>query len=159
MVLASGAERRQQDLPSPCTTPSCNHYWCMRGFPGGTSGKEPTCQCRKHETWVRSWVRKSPWRRKWQPTPVFLPGESHGLRSLAGYSSWGHRDGYDWSDLPCWCMKQKEETIWAWKEENQFCFTDCLHEHIHPVFTSSLNIPAPSSTVYSAFLQINFFLN
>ena len=33
------------------------------------------------------WVRKIPWRRKWQPTPVFLPGESHGQRSLAGYSS------------------------------------------------------------------------
>ena len=33
-----------------------------------------------------SWVRKIPWRRKWQPTPVFLPGESHGQRSLVGYS-------------------------------------------------------------------------
>ena len=34
------------------------------------------------------WVRKIPWRRKWQPTPVFLPGESHGQRSLVGYSLW-----------------------------------------------------------------------
>ena len=34
------------------------------------------------------WVRKSPWRRKWQPTPIFLPGKSHGLRSLVGYSPW-----------------------------------------------------------------------
>ena len=33
-----------------------------------------------------SWVRKIPWRREWQPTPVFLPGESHGQRSLVGYS-------------------------------------------------------------------------
>ena len=33
-----------------------------------------------------------PWRRKWQPTPVFLPGESHGQRSLAGYSPWGPRE-------------------------------------------------------------------
>ena len=32
------------------------------------------------------------WRRKWQPTPVFLPGESHGQRSLAGYSPWGHKE-------------------------------------------------------------------
>ena len=38
------------------------------------------------------WVRKSPWRRAWQPTPVFLPGESHGQESLAGYSPWGHKD-------------------------------------------------------------------
>ena len=36
-----------------------------------------------------SWVRKIPWRRKWQPTPVFLPGKSHEQRSLAGYSPWG----------------------------------------------------------------------
>ena len=36
------------------------------------------------------------WRRKWQPTPVFLPGESHGQRSLVGYSPWGHSVRYDW---------------------------------------------------------------
>ena len=35
------------------------------------------------------WVRKNPWRREWLPTPVFLPKESHGQRSLAGYSPWG----------------------------------------------------------------------
>ena len=38
-----------------------------------------------------SWVRKMPWSRKWQPTPLFLPGKSHGQRSLAGYSPWGHK--------------------------------------------------------------------
>ena len=37
------------------------------------------------------WVRKIPWRRKWQSTPVFLPGEFLGQRSLVGYSPWGHR--------------------------------------------------------------------
>ena len=42
-------------------------------------------------TW-KSWVRKIPWRREWQPTPVFLPGKSQGLRSLAGYSSWGRKE-------------------------------------------------------------------
>ena len=41
------------------------------------------------ETWVNPWVGKIPWRRKWQPTPVFLPGKSHGQRRLTGYSSWG----------------------------------------------------------------------
>jgi len=35
-----------------------------------------------------SWVGKIPWRRKWQPTPVFLPGKFHGQRNLAGYSPW-----------------------------------------------------------------------
>ena len=49
--------------------------------------KEPTCQCRrskKHR--LNPWVGKIPWRRKWQHTPVFLPRESHGQRSLEGYS-------------------------------------------------------------------------
>ena len=47
------------------------------------------------EMWVDPWVRKILWRRKWQPTPVFLPGEFHGQRSLAGYSSWGRRVIHD----------------------------------------------------------------
>ena len=38
------------------------------------------------------WVGKIPWRRKWQPTPVFLPGKSHGQRNLTGYSPWGHKE-------------------------------------------------------------------
>ena len=38
------------------------------------------------------WVRKVPWRKKWQPTPVFLPGKSHGWGSLVGYSPWGHKE-------------------------------------------------------------------
>ena len=41
---------------------------------------------------VDPWVGKIPWRRTWQPTPVFLPGESHEQRSLAGYSSWGYKE-------------------------------------------------------------------
>ena len=54
---------------------------------GDTSGKEPACQCRgRKRLQFEPWVRKIPWRRAWQPTPVFLPGESHGQRSLAGYS-------------------------------------------------------------------------
>ena len=60
------------------------------GFPGGTSGKEPACQCRRHKRCgFDPWVGKIPWRRAWQPTPGFLPGESHGQRSLAGYSPQG----------------------------------------------------------------------
>ena len=44
------------------------------------------------EIWVQSWVGKIPWRRKWQPTPVFLPRKSQGQRSLVGYSPWGHKE-------------------------------------------------------------------
>ena len=61
---------------------------CMYGFPWWLSGKEFTYQCRRHA--FNPWVRKIPWRRKWQPTPVFLPGKSHGQRSLAGCSPWDH---------------------------------------------------------------------
>ena len=58
------------------------------GFPGNC-GKESTCQCKKHRRrGFFPWVGKIPWRRKWQPTPVFLPGKSHGQRSLACYSPW-----------------------------------------------------------------------
>ena len=58
-------------------------------FPGGSDGKESICQCRRHG--FDPWVRKIPWRRKWQPTPVSLPGKSYGQRSLVGYSPWGHK--------------------------------------------------------------------
>ena len=48
------------------------------------------CWCRRHK--FNPWVRKTPWRRKWQPTPVFLPEKSHGQRSLVGYSPWGCKE-------------------------------------------------------------------
>jgi len=58
-----------------------------RGFPGGASGKEPACQCKRYKrNRFDPWVRNIPWRREWQPTPVFLPGESQRQRSLAGYT-------------------------------------------------------------------------
>ena len=51
----------------------------IKGFLGGTNGKERTCQCRRHRTCgFDPCVGKIPWRRAWQPTSVFLPGESHG---------------------------------------------------------------------------------
>ena len=43
------------------------------------------------KTPVQSLVRQTPWRRAWQPTPVFLPGEPHGQKSLVGYRPWGHK--------------------------------------------------------------------
>ena len=59
------------------------------GFPGGTDGKKIYLQRGRPE--FDPWVRKVPWRRGWLPTPVFLPGESQGQKSLAGYSPWGHK--------------------------------------------------------------------
>ena len=59
----------------------------------GNSSKESTCQSRRcKRRGFDPWVGKIPCRRAWQPTPVSLPGESHGQRSLEGYSPWGHRE-------------------------------------------------------------------
>ena len=58
------------------------------GFPAVSDCKESACN---EEVGLISRIRKIPWRREWLPTPVFLPGEFHGQRSLEGYSPWGHR--------------------------------------------------------------------
>ena len=61
------------------------------GLPcGSTAGKESACQCMRPR--FNSWVRKMPWRRKWQSTPALLPGKSCGRRSLIGYSPWGRKE-------------------------------------------------------------------
>ena len=58
-------------------------------IPGSPNSKEPTCQCRRHKRCGFSpWVGKIPWRKAWQTTPLFLPGESHGQRKL----TWGHKE-------------------------------------------------------------------
>ena len=62
----------------------------MVDFPGGSDGKSICLQCGRPG--FNTWVGKIPWRRKWQPTPVFLPGKSHGQRSLAGCSPWGRKE-------------------------------------------------------------------
>ena len=64
-----------------------------KGFPSGSMGKEFACNAGETEgTVLIPGLGRSPGRRAWQPTPVFLPGESHGQRSLAGYSPWGHKE-------------------------------------------------------------------
>ena len=50
------------------------------------------CLPEMRETWVRSLGQEDPLGRKWQPIPVLLPGESHGGRSLVGYSPWGRKE-------------------------------------------------------------------
>ena len=67
--------------------------WCWVGFPGVASGNESSCQCRSDRSCrFNLWVGKIPWRMAWQPTPVFLLGESYRQRSPAGYSPWGHKE-------------------------------------------------------------------
>ena len=66
----------------------------IKGFPCGSAGKEFACS----EEEPGSISGSGHWRRKWQPTPVFLPGESHGQRSLAGYGPWGRKESDRLSD-------------------------------------------------------------
>ena len=61
-----------------------------------------------HETWFSPWVGKIPWRRAWQLTLVFLPGEFHGQRSLAGYNPCSHKKSDTTEQLTLWEKKKKE---------------------------------------------------
>ena len=81
-----------------------------RDFPGGASGKEPACQCRRHKRCrFDPWVGKIPWRRAWQATPVFLPGKSPWAKGPGGLHSIGlQRVGHDWSDLACNTLYRKD---------------------------------------------------
>ena len=75
------------------------------------------------------WVRKIPWRRAWQPTPVFLLGESHGQRSLAGYSSWGHKESDMTERLNTFTFLILEDVVLK-KKIYIYIYTH-THTHIH----------------------------
>ena len=84
------------------------------GLPGGSAGKEPACQCRRHR--FDPWVGKILWRRKWQPTPVFLSGKFHGQRSLVSYSPWDRKE----SDTT-----EHTRTGVKWENASIFTFLNC----------------------------------
>ena len=80
-----------------CIFPVTRSYSKIEDFPCGLAVKNLSVM---QETRIdkgprfHPWVRKIHWRRKWQPTPVFLPGKTHGQRSLAGYSPWGCKEAH-----------------------------------------------------------------
>ena len=83
------------------------------GPPRWLSGKGFTYQCRRHR--FSPWVVQIPWRRRWQPTAAFLLGESHGRRSLAGYSLWGRKE----SDITEQASNRKDSGVTV-------CWERCL---------------------------------
>ena len=92
-----------------------SNFVCLRakinmGFPGGSDGKEFTCNA--GDLGLDSWVRKTPWWREWLPTSLFLPGEFHRKRSLAGYSPWGCKE---W-DTTEWLTLSKRNILKEWGE-------------------------------------------
>ena len=88
-----GKKKKKKDKAMRKTDHGLSRWW---------SGKESACQCRRCR-WhgFDPWVRKIPWRRKWQRSPAFFPGESHGKRSLASCSPWSRKvsDTTEWLTL------------------------------------------------------------
>ena len=88
-------------------------------LPRWLSGKESSCQCRGHRFLIPG-LGRPPWRRKWQPTPVFLPGKSHGQRSLVGCSPWGCKE----MDMTSWLNSNNSVLLYF------FCFFFLAFTHI-----------------------------
>ena len=95
--------------------------------PWWLSGKGATCQCKRHG--FDPWVRKILWRRKWQPTPGFLPGKPHGQRSLAGDSPQGHKESDTTACLTC-TQAHGGSTV-----------SLSLHQNHSQVFSACLQVP------------------
>ena len=109
------------------------------GFPGITSGKESTCQCRRHKRRrFDPWLGKIPWRRKWQPPPVFLPGKFSGQRSLVSCSPRSYKESDTTEHNTQNKILFKENTL-AWKD-------------LHPWNVSIPDIPAFVWDAYRGFL-------
>ena len=84
--LSMGFSRQEYWSGVPQPSPFLKNTTALMGLPGGTSGKEPICHCRRHKRCgFNPWIRKIPWSKNWQSTPLVLPGESHGQRSLMEY--------------------------------------------------------------------------
>ena len=98
---------------------------------------------------LNPWVRKIPWRREWQPTSVFLPGESHGWRSLEGYSPRGHKES-DMTELLTHNHKRGDERLIQIKTIKQCCKKlKHIQRHIpYPLDFILLKISIPSKLIY-----------
>ena len=93
---------------------SSNKNWAFIVQSSGPIGEEIASQCRRlKRCGFDPWVRNIPWRRAWLPIPVFLPGESHGQKSLEGYVQFMglQRGEHDWSDLAPQCSTLESEVF------------------------------------------------
>ena len=93
LSVSSYGQRQAMTLMEDYLAP----WACSVSFPGGSVGKESACNAGDAgRRWFDPWVGKIPWRRAWQPTPAFLPGESHGQRSLELQSIGSQKIRLDW---------------------------------------------------------------
>ena len=99
-------------------------------------------QCRRPRFHLLSW--KDTWRREWLPTPVFLPGESHGQRSLVGYSPWGRRVGHDWLKghhlLAQSILIFRNEPVWVRQDHRKKKIDTCLFMWLRRVLLEASGI-------------------
>jgi len=128
------------------------------GFPGGSVVKNLPAMQEGHR--FNPWVGKIPWRRKWQPIPVFLPGKSHGQRSLVGYSSLGckrvryhlaaknnnththtHTHMYIHAHARVWERKRHRKTKWEsfWKYISGSMYTSLISIETHAILDNLLS--------------------
>ena len=98
------------------------------------SGKESTCQSRRLK--FDRWVRRIPWRGKWHPTPVSLPGKSHGQRSLVGYSLWrGGGGGHKKTDMT-WQLNIHEKAYFTLNGVASKTWSSFIHSFIRELTNS-----------------------
>ena len=112
--------------------------------PGGSDGTESTCQWRRLS--LDPWIEKIPWKREWLPTPVLLPGESPGQRSLECCSPWGRRVRHTKATTSTWKMLHKCRFNCSYSSPN----TESLKNEMCIQLNRSLynikqNIPLPES--------------
>ena len=119
------------------------------GLPRWQGGTQSTCQCRRiRRHGFDPWVRKTPWRRKWQPTPVFLPGKLHGQRSPGRLQSMGlQRLRHNWATAyPHRNFPTRMSTWWLWPviHRGQFALVwgGCILFSFQEIPISSLSCPA-----------------
>ena len=111
---------------------------CCLGIPRWFSAKESACQCRRRRSHgFDPLVGKVSWRRKWQPTPIFLPGKFHGERSLASCSPWGRKGSDTTEHVPihAHCLRKQLES----ESETRSVMSDSLQLY-SPWNFSSQNI-------------------
>ena len=126
-------------------------YWERKGLPWWLKESD----CNAGGPGFDLWVRKIPWRREWQPTPVFLPGKAHAWRSLAGYSPWSCKESDTTERLIHWEKKEemKRAQLWPFLTSSASSPSLCLPTPSPPLgpLSTSLLLPLlpPLSSVLS----------
>ena len=112
ILLALSQGRALEELSLPAILVPCPQLPAL--FPAGSRGSDGRVhlQCRRRG--FDPWVGKISWRRKWYPSPVFLPGESHGQRSLVGCSTWGCKESDTTERLNTCLAESQEKSGWSW---------------------------------------------